>query len=84
MTSRLLGRRSSTPVRSAESSKPGQSLPSDMLGQTCSRVGIVGLVFASIWAITMFMNTFVAGWLGEMGFMREIWPFPGANGRRCR
>jgi len=48
-----------------------------MLGQTCSRVGIVGLVFAALWALTMFMNTFVAGWLGEMAFMREIWPFPG-------
>jgi serine/threonine protein kinase len=48
-----------------------------MLGQTCSRVGILGLVFAALWAITIFMNTFVAGWLGEMAFMREIWPFPG-------
>jgi tRNA A-37 threonylcarbamoyl transferase component Bud32 len=48
-----------------------------MLGQTCSRVGILGLVFAALWAITIFMNTVVAGWLGEMAFMREIWPFPG-------
>ena len=48
-----------------------------MLGQTCSRVGILGLVFAALWAITIFMNTVVAGWLGEMTFMREIWPFPG-------
>jgi serine/threonine-protein kinase len=40
-------------------------------------VGIVGIVFASLWAITIFMNTFVAPWLGEMAFMREIWPFPG-------
>jgi eukaryotic-like serine/threonine-protein kinase len=34
-------------------------------------------VFAGLWAFTMFMNTFVARWLGEMGFMRELWPFPG-------
>jgi serine/threonine protein kinase len=77
MTSRFLGRRSSTPARSAESSRPGQSLPSDVLGQTCRRVGIVGLVFATLWAFTIFMNTFVASWFGEMGFMRGLWPFPG-------
>ena len=77
MTSRLLGRRPATPVRSAESSRPGQGLPSDMLGQSCSRVGIVGLVFATLWALTIVMNTFVARWLGEMAFMREVWPFPG-------
>ena len=48
-----------------------------MLGQSCSRVGIVGLVFATLWAFTIIMNTFVARWLGEMAFMRELWPFPG-------
>jgi eukaryotic-like serine/threonine-protein kinase len=83
MTSRLLGRRPSTPIRSTESSRPGdssrpgQSLPSDVLGQTCRRVGTVALVFASLWAFTMFMNTFVARWFGEMAFMRDLWPFPG-------
>jgi serine/threonine-protein kinase len=77
MTSRLLGRRPSTPVRSTEASKPGLSLPSEMIGQTCRRVGIVGVVFALLWAFTMFMNTIVARWLGEMAFMREVWPFPG-------
>jgi eukaryotic-like serine/threonine-protein kinase len=77
MKHRLLGRRSSTPIRTTESSRPGHSLPSDMLGQTCRRVGIVGLVFASLWALTMLMNTFVARWLGEMAFMRDLWPYPG-------
>jgi serine/threonine protein kinase len=76
-TRRLLGRRPSTPTRATTSSGPGQSLPSDVLGQTCRRVGIVGLVFASLWAFTIFMNTVVARWFGEMAFMREIWPFPG-------
>jgi eukaryotic-like serine/threonine-protein kinase len=75
-TRRLLGRRPSTPVRST-ASRPGQSLPSDVLGQTCRRVGTVALVFASIWALTMFMNNVVAGLLGEMSFMRQVWPFPG-------
>jgi eukaryotic-like serine/threonine-protein kinase len=75
-TRRLLGRRPSTPVRST-ASRPGQSLPSDVLGQTCRRIGIVGLVFAALWALTLLMNNVVAGWLGEMSFMREVWPFPG-------
>src|SRR5919108_5576122 len=73
----LLGRRPSTPIKTTASSKPGQSLPMELLGQTCRRVGIVSLVFASLWTISILMNTFVAPWLGEMAFMREIWPFPG-------
>ncbi len=76
-TRRLLGRRPSTPTRATTSSGPGQSLPSDILGQTCQRVGIAGLVFASIWALAIFMNTVVARWFGQMAFMREVWPFPG-------
>jgi serine/threonine protein kinase len=52
-------------------------MPSDVLCQTCSRVGIVGLVFAALWLLTIFMNTVVAGWFGEMAFMRDLWPFPG-------
>jgi eukaryotic-like serine/threonine-protein kinase len=47
------------------------------VGQTCRRVGIVGIVFASLWALTIFMNTLVAPWLGEMAFLQAIWPFPG-------
>jgi len=77
MTSRLLGRRHSTPVRSTESSRSGNSLPSDVVGQTCRRVGIVGLVFAALWALHIFMNTVVARWFGEMAIMPEQWPFPG-------
>jgi serine/threonine-protein kinase len=76
-TARLLGRRPSTPSRSTTSSRAGQSLPSDVLGQTCRRLGIVGIVFAGLWAITIFMNTIVARWLGEAAFMQDIWPFPG-------
>jgi eukaryotic-like serine/threonine-protein kinase len=75
-TRRLLGRRPSTPVRTT-TSQPGQSLPSEMLGQTCRRVGILSIVFASLWAITLFLNNIVAGWLGEMAFMRYLWPAPG-------
>ena len=76
-TRRLLGRRHSTPVRTTQGSRPGQSLPSDVLGQTCRRVGIVSIVFASLWVFTLVMNNLVASWLGEMAFMRDLWPFPG-------
>jgi eukaryotic-like serine/threonine-protein kinase len=75
-TRRLLGRRPSTPIRTS-TTPLGQSLPNDEVCQTCRRVGIVGLVFALLWALTLFMNNVVAGWLGQMAFMREIWPFPG-------
>ncbi|HEX6405671.1 MAG TPA: hypothetical protein VFZ90_00655, partial [Gemmatimonadales bacterium] len=76
-TRRLLGRRPSTPVRTTTASRPGQSLPSELLGQTCRRVGIVSIVFASLWIITLFLNNVVAGWLGQMAFMQALWPFPG-------
>ncbi|MFL5448458.1 MAG: serine/threonine-protein kinase [Gemmatimonadales bacterium] len=76
-TRRLLGRRPSTPVRTATSSRPGNSLPSELLGQTCRRVGIVSIVFASLWVITLILNNIVAGWLGQMAFMQALWPFPG-------
>jgi hypothetical protein len=81
-TRRLLGRRASTPVRTTGATPTGgtpagQSLPNDVVCQTCRRVGIVGIVFAVLWAFTLFMNNVVAGWFGEMAFMRYLWPFPG-------
>jgi eukaryotic-like serine/threonine-protein kinase len=74
---RLLGRRPSTPVRTSASSPAGQSLPSEVHCQSCRRVGIVGLVFAALWTITLFLNNVVVGWLEPMGFMRNLWPSPG-------
>src|SRR3954453_8770521 len=76
-TRRLLGRRPSTPVRTTTASGTGQSLPSELLGQTCRRVGIVSLVFASLWVITLILNNIVARGLGQMAFMQALWPFPG-------
>src|SRR3954467_5373555 len=76
-TRRLLGRRPSTPVRTTTASGTGQSMPSELLGQTCRRVGIVSIVFASLWVITLILNNIVAGWLGQMAFMQALWPFPG-------
>jgi serine/threonine-protein kinase len=38
----------------------------------------VALVFAVLWTLTLFLNNVVADWLvGSMGFMRNLWPFPG-------
>jgi serine/threonine-protein kinase len=74
---RLLGRRHSTPAQASVTSRPGESLPNEVVCQTCQRVGIVGLVFAALWAMTLLMNNVVAGWFGQMGFMPDVWPFPG-------
>jgi len=76
MTSRrLLGRRPSTPVRSAVSSRSGQSLPSDMMFQTCRRVGIVSIVFASVWAFMTLVNNFITPLISDT--MATLYPYPG-------
>src|ERR687898_2582228 len=76
MTSRrLLGRRPSTPGKSTEPTRSGQSLPSDLLVQTCRRVGIVSTVFGSIWAFMTIMNNFVLPLLSER--MASLYPYPG-------
>lgn len=76
-TRRLLGRRPSTPLRTTTTPGHEHSLPSEVMGQTCRRLGIVGTVFATLWAVSIFMNSVVAGWLDQAMFMPEIWPFPG-------
>src|SRR5918993_5922404 len=76
MTSRrLLGRRPSTPGKSTGPTRSGQSLPSDLLVQTCRRVGIVSTVFGSIWAFMTIMNNFVLKLLSER--METLYPMPG-------
>ena len=76
MTSRrLLGRRPSTPGKSTGPTRSGQSLPSDLLVQTCRRVGIVSTVFGSIWAFMTIMNNFVLKLLSER--MDTLYPLPG-------
>jgi len=75
MTSRrLLGRRPSTPGRTS-GSRSGHSLPSDLMVQTCRRVGIVSVVFGSIWAFMTLMNNFVIGLISDR--MDTLYPFPG-------
>jgi serine/threonine protein kinase len=76
MTSRrLLGRRPSTPVRTSGSSKSGQDLPNDLMFQACRRVGIVSLVFASIWAFMTLMNKYVIHLISNP--MATLYPYPG-------
>jgi serine/threonine-protein kinase len=43
--------------------------------QTCKRVGIVSIVFASIWAFMTIMNNFVIRLISER--MDSLYPFPG-------
>lgn len=76
MTSRrLIGRRPSTPGSTSGGSKSGASLPSDLMVQTCRRVGIVSIVFASIWAFMTVMNNFVIHLISDR--MGSLYPFPG-------
>src|ERR687893_1730105 len=72
---RLVGRRPSTPGKTTGHSGPGHSLPSDLLVQTCRRVGIVSTVFGSIWAFMTIMNNFVLPLLSER--MASLYPYPG-------
>ena len=72
---RLLGRRPSTPGRISGSSGSAQSMPNDLMIQTCSRVGIVSMVFGSIWAFMTLMNNFVIRLISDR--MDTLYPFPG-------
>ena len=53
------------------------SLPPDLLQQSCKRVAIMSLIFASLWAIALVMNNLVAPLLGHHHNMTMPWPYPG-------
>src|SRR3990172_9462296 len=72
-----LRRRSTTPVRSTERSGTGQSLPSDVLLQTCRRLRILGLASALLWTLALVMNNLVARVVGTITIISELWPMPG-------
>jgi eukaryotic-like serine/threonine-protein kinase len=78
MTPHRLLRHPSMPLRTTTGSGLSKSLPSEMLDQTCRRVGIVSLVFGSLWLLRMLFHDVAARWFGQMAFMAEIWPFPGS------
>jgi len=56
-----------------------RSLPPDLLQQSCKRVAIMSLIFASLWAIALVMNNIVAPLLGHnhVVSMHKAWPYPG-------
>jgi serine/threonine-protein kinase len=56
-----------------------RSLPPDLLQQSCKRVAIMSLIFASLWTIALVMNNIVAPLLGHNHMLNKnmAWPFPG-------
>ncbi len=53
-------------------------LPSEVLAQSCKRVGIASLVFASLWAIGLLMANVVARWTDvPLVGHTHPWPMPG-------
>ncbi len=55
------------------------SLPPGLLKQSCKRVAIMSLIFASLWTIALVMNNIVAPLLGHDHKlnMHMAWPYPG-------
>jgi hypothetical protein len=53
------------------------SLPSEVLEQSCKRVGIASLVFASIWAVALFLANVVARVVETPMAFEATWPMPG-------
>jgi serine/threonine-protein kinase len=57
---------------------PLVSLPSDVIEQSCKRVGILGIVFALFWALALFMGNVVHGFIEPAVRMTEFaFPMPG-------
>ena len=50
-------------------------MPSDLMFQTCRRVGIVCVVFGSVWAFMTLMNNFVIRLISDQ--MDTLYPYPG-------
>ena len=55
------------------------ALPPELLQQSCKRVAVMSLIFASLWAIALVMNNIVAPLVGHNHalYMHMAWPFPG-------
>jgi len=70
-----------TPSSGTRSRMRTRGLPADVLEQSCKRIGIMAIVFASIWIIALFMNNVVHDLLHHM-HMNVMepgaeWPMPG-------
>ena len=70
-----------TPTANAVTKSRWRLLPEDVLEQSCKRVGIAAVVFASLWALALFMNNVVHHWLRGMPLQMvafdKLWPMPG-------
>ena len=59
------------------------SFPTDVLQQSCGRVGIMSLVIGALWLISLVMNDVIAPLLGHNHQMMKMmgwhmsWPYPG-------
>ncbi len=69
------------PKRTSRATGRFSSLPSDLLGQSCKRVGTASLVFAVLWAFELFMVNVVFRIVGgveqHLGHFSNVWPMPG-------
>ncbi|HKW52019.1 MAG TPA: hypothetical protein VJQ53_09825, partial [Candidatus Eisenbacteria bacterium] len=56
-----------------------RTLPADLLQQSCKRVAVMSLIFASLWGIALVMNNVIAPLLGHdhRVSMHKAWPYPG-------
>jgi hypothetical protein len=66
-------------ARTPSSRSRWRSLPPDLLQQSCKRVAVMSLIFASLWTIALVMNNVVAPLVGHVHDLkwRMAWPFPG-------
>ncbi|MFN8648246.1 MAG: serine/threonine-protein kinase [Gemmatimonadales bacterium] len=79
MTSpRLLRRRASTPAQVLGTGASAQSLPGDLLLQTCRRVYAVGVVSGGLWTVSLAVNLLMDRVGGRPAALGAIWPWPGA------
>lgn len=74
---RLLRRRTTTPAHITGDSGSGQSMPYDVVRQTCRRVGAVGFVAAGLWMFALVANNLIARITGHPAMIEQIWPHPG-------
>jgi eukaryotic-like serine/threonine-protein kinase len=76
---RRLHRRTTTPVQTTPSlsTGAGQSVPGEVLRQTCKRVGSVGIVAAGLWTFSLVMNGTIARLMGHPAVLEQLWPIPG-------
>jgi len=73
MEERVVAPHASTPALSTPSRGSLSFMPSDMLEQTCKRVGIAALVFAAIWAWVLVMTNLAWRLFGTAPVHVEQW-----------